>query len=71
MRNEVRVNANGYISLNWRKNKKHNWFLAEEDEDGRIVLTPANLVPAIVRETSPSGQGVIEAIRDLGFPERT
>ena len=45
---EVTVNSAGYITLSWREHQ-HARYLAEESPDGIITLTPAALVPAMVK----------------------
>lgn len=43
---EVAVDSRGRVSLAFRQHK-HERYLAEEDEDGVITLTPLARVPAL------------------------
>lgn len=46
MKAEVGVDSYGRISLNMIRKQDHKRYLAEEHEDGTIILTPAAKVPA-------------------------
>lgn len=76
---EVTVGTGERITLSWRRHK-HARYLAEETDDGIITLTPAALVPAILRnpayptwdtlrKPAPPGD-VKEKIRELPLTRR-
>jgi hypothetical protein len=60
-RNEVAVDARGRISLNFRVRKEVRRYLAEEQPDGLIILTPAAVVPAYLLKALPSRSDVVGA----------
>jgi hypothetical protein len=52
MKTEVAVDSYGRVSLNMIRKQDHRRYLAEECEDGTIILTPAARVPALKVLTS-------------------
>jgi hypothetical protein len=58
-RNEVVVDARGRISLNFRTHKETKRYLAEEQPDGTITLTPAVVVPAYLLKPMPSRDDIM------------
>ena len=43
---EIRISPHGKADLSAVRKQKHEWYLAHEEKDGTIILTPALLVPA-------------------------
>jgi len=67
LRNEVYVDSKGRISLAWRVHSEHKLYLAEESEQGVIILTPGALVPAVVRVPEDPTSPIEDAWQDF-FP---
>ena len=43
---EIRISPHGKADLSGVRKQQHEWYLAHEEPDGTIILTPALLVPA-------------------------
>lgn len=60
MKKEITVNSKGQCNLSGVRTQDHRFYLAEEDAEGRITLTPAALVPARLLRRPDAGGNVIE-----------